>query len=56
VATRHHRVARTGIEIVALKPYRDDFNTDLRADGAEQLTMALRGQLVSEDAAAFLRP
>ena len=56
VATLHHRVARTGIEIVALKPYRDDFNTDLRADGAEQLTMALRGQLVGEDAAAFLRP
>ncbi len=56
VATLHHRVAGTGIEIVALKPCRDDFNTDLRADGAEQLTMALRGQLVSEDAAAFLRP
>jgi hypothetical protein len=56
VATLHHRVAGTGIEIVALKPCRDDFNTDLRVDGAEQLTMALREQLVGEDAAAFLRP
>lgn len=56
LATLHNRAAGTGIEIVALKPCRDDFNTDLRADGAEQLKMALRGQLVGEDAAAFLRP
>lgn len=56
LATLHNRAAGTRIEIVALKPCRDDFNTDLRADGAEQLKMALRGQLVGEDAAAFLRP
>lgn len=56
VATLHYRVAGTGIEIIALEPCRDDFNTDLCADGAEQLAMALRAQLVGEDAAAFLRP
>lgn len=55
VATLHHRVGGTGIEIITLEPSRDDFNTDLRADGAEQLAMALRAQLVGEDAAAFLR-
>ena len=56
VATLHHRVAGTGIEIIALEPGRDDFNTDLQADGADQLAMVLRAQLVGEDAAAFLRP
>ena len=56
VATLQHRVAGTGIEVIALKPSGDDFNTDLQADGAEQLAMALRAQLFGDDAAAFLRP
>ena len=56
MATLQHRVAGTGIEVIALKPSRDDFNTDLQADGAEQLAMALRAQLLCDDAAAFLRP
>lgn len=55
LATLRQRGADTEIEVIALEPRRDDFNTDLRTDGIRQLAEDLRSQLASEDAAVFLR-
>ncbi|MFC3670157.1 DUF7146 domain-containing protein [Novosphingobium pokkalii] len=45
-----------GIEVVALHPCLDDFNSDLVRWGATKLKSALAGQLRAEDARRFLEP
>ena len=47
------RALEAGIEAIALSPYLEDFNEDLRAFGTAQLRDALRRQLLPEDAARF---
>ena len=55
LATLRQRAVGIGIEVVALEPRHDDFNTDLQADGIKLLARAVRSQLAGEDTAAFLR-
>ena len=48
------RAAPLGIEIVPLRPERDDFNSDLVAFGRARLAKRIAPQLLGEDAARFL--
>ncbi|CAH0496417.1 toprim domain-containing protein [Novosphingobium sp. CECT 9465] len=48
------RGAQAAIEVIALHPCLDDFNSDLIRLGAPSLAAALAGQLRSEDAGYFL--
>lgn len=49
LATLTERAIPGGIEIVALEPQLDDFNSDLRAFGRERLAAILRTQLRHDD-------
>lgn len=44
-----------GLEVIPLEPRLDDFNTDLRHLGRDQLAAAVRVQLAAADAVQFLR-
>ena len=43
-----------GIEVLALDPLLDDFNSDLCSFGRERLTASVQSQLLREDAVKFL--
>lgn len=48
------RGAKAGVDIIGLRPLRDDFNADLRDLGPDQLRRHVRAQLVAADATAFV--
>lgn len=50
------RGAECGVEVLALQPQRDDFNTDLRALSPSAFASALLAQMLREDAARFAPP
>ena len=54
VETLTQRAQAAGIELLALSPIRDDFNTDLRQLGPDRLRAHLRSQLAPADGARFL--
>ena len=47
------RGGETGVEIIGLRPARDDFNSDLRDLGPDHLRRIVRAQLAAADANAF---
>lgn len=53
-ATLSERAGACGIELLPLDSVRDDFNSDLCADGVEALVERLRPQLVPQDAGDLL--
>ncbi|WP_317629346.1 DUF7146 domain-containing protein [Sphingomonas nostoxanthinifaciens] len=55
LATLTERATQAGIDIVPLEPQLDDFNSDLRAFGREQLAARLHAQLRAEDAECLMR-
>ena len=55
LATLTERAGPEGIAVVPLEPRLDDFNSDLRHLGRERLAAAVRVQLMTADAARFLR-
>ena len=54
MATLCNRADAAGIESLALSPYSDDFNDDLRRLGNEWLRVSLCQQLVPQDVERFL--
>jgi hypothetical protein len=48
------RGAEAGVEIIGLRPLRDDFNSDLRDLGPDHLRRLVRTQLAAADASAFV--
>lgn len=54
LATLQARTDACGIEIMALGPQCDDFNSDLAGLGRQHLAKSLRSQLGASDAACFL--
>ncbi|MCW6511315.1 DUF7146 domain-containing protein [Lichenifustis flavocetrariae] len=50
------RAQQAGIEAIALRPWRGDFNDDLFSDGPDALLAHLRVQLAAEDVERFTKP
>lgn len=48
------RGAEADVDIIGLRPLRDDFNSDLRDLGPDQLRRLVRAQLAAADASAFV--
>ena len=48
------RAVEAGIEVIVLRPVRNDFNDDLRAFGVDESRANLRPQLAAEDVRRFM--